>query len=353
VTAGRRTSGDERRTFGGEQWASDGEQRISGGGCAETASGDRARSAVLVRLPDGRIYEGPTVDLRGIDPAEPSETTLSPPALRRAIRAGCPAPPDAPAVYAPSPGRVHAHVARLARDVSLRRRPALAAVAAARGIETPYDDDLAAARRTLRESEAAVPDVAQLREARRRAAEAGSETDRLRERVATIRGRVNALREERGDDGAVGGEVGDAETPLSEATRRLSEATRQLSEVATERVAADQRLALLEKRAREARDERDARLRLEDRVGNLERAAREARVAAVADEFHSARRGLASRLPGERSAGASLSEGLRDALAIARIAPLRAPVVATGEVVAALGGVDPAFVYLDAPLVVR
>ena len=288
--------------------------------------------AVRLRLPDGTELAGPVVDLRGIDAG------VSPAGVRDAIRSGCPTRPDRPTVHAPPPTRVHAHVAHLTPGASVDRRAALAAVGAATGIDTPHDADLAAVKASLRAVSVPAVDDAELRAARRRAAEAGSETDRLRERVATLRGRVVARREDGADDAA------------AEAEASLSEATRTLSEASTERVAATQRLATLEERARRARDAREERLRLQDRAGNLRRARRAALADAVTSEFREARARIGSVL-GARP-GTSPDAGLRDALAVAVVAPLRAPVVVAPEVVTALGGSDAAFERLDAPLVI-
>ncbi|MFD1598661.1 ELKS/Rab6-interacting/CAST family protein [Halobellus rarus] len=294
-----------------------------------------------IRLPDGTTESGPIADLRDADASVVPAASQ----LQRAIRCGGPNPPDGPAVHAPPPGRVHAHVARLASDTTVRTRPALAAVAADRGVETPHDDDLADAIRSFRALSPAPVCDADLRTARRRAAEAGAETERLRERVATVRGRVTALRD--------GGSADDEALTAAEAS--LSEATRRLSEVATERVAAAQRLALLEERARSARDRRETRLRLEDRIGNLERAVRAARIDAVADDFRDARHALAalSRDADSDVDFSGIASGLLDALTVVRIAPIRAPVVAAPEVTAAFGGPRPAFEALDSPLVIR
>lgn len=289
-----------------------------------------------IRLPDGTTCEGPVVDLRGVD----TDARLSPAVLDTAIAAGCPTPADVPRVHAPVPGPVHTHVSPLTPEVSLDRRAALAAVAVARGIETEYDGEIRATCRALRESPPEVG-AAELREARRRAAEAGAETERLRERVATIRGRVEALR-----DASDGPALGAAEQSLSEATRELSEA-------ATERVAADQRLSLLEARARDARDERDARFELEDRLGNLERAAREVRVETVEPEFRDARRQFASQISAVSAANPAADSDLPDALAVAHIAPVAAPVVVTAGAAEVLGGPEPAFDRLEIPVIVR
>ncbi|SEF96476.1 DUF7856 family protein [Halobellus limi] len=304
-------------------------------------TGDVAERDFVIRLPDGTTEDGPIADLRGAD----ASVVPTPSQLRRAICGGCPGPSDAPIVHAPAPGRAHVHVARLAAETTVRIRPALAAVAAAHGVETPHDDDLADAIGSLRSLPPAPVADADLRNARRRAAEAGAETERLRERVATVRGRLTALR-----DGA----AGDDEA-LTAAEASLSEPTRRLSEVATERVAAAQRLALLEERARRARDRREARLRLEDRIGNLERAVRAARVDAVADDFRDARRALAALnrdVDGDTAVFEATSE-LLDALAVVRVAPIRAPIVVDPEVAAAFGGPRRAFEALDAPLVIR
>ncbi|RLM56589.1 hypothetical protein DVK02_08810 [Halobellus sp. Atlit-31R] len=302
---------------------------------------DATAAGIRILLPDGATHEGPIVDFRD-DSSAPTRD-----ALRRAIRSGCPTVADAPAVYGPPPQSVHTHVGCLTAATSVTRRPALAAAAAARGIETPHDDALREARRTLRGSTPGDVDAAKLRTARRQAAEAGAERERLRERVATIRGRVNALRDTDAD-------VRDADA-LDDAEASLSEATRRLSEVSTERVAATQRLRLLEDRARSARDARSARLRAEDRVGNLERAVRDARVATVEEEFAAARRAVSSRADWEHSGltDAESTRELSDALAVARIAPLRAPVLVAPAVVDALGGSEPTRELLEAPIVVR
>ena len=292
---------------------------------------------VMLRLPDGTEFEGPVVDLRGVDADTP------PGAVRGAIRAGCPTQLDRPTVHAPSPTRVHRHVCHLTPDVPVDRHAALAAVGAARGVETPHCAELSSVKQSLRDLSVPTVDDADLRAARRRAAAAGSETERLRERVATLRGRVEARRSdggERRDDALAGAEAS------------LSEATRELSEASTERVAATQRLAALEERARQARDTREKRLRLEDRVENLRRARRGARVDAVEPEFHDARSRIESALDSRSGTLDDSADALCDALAIAAIAPLRAPVVVDPDVVAALGGPDATAERLDAPLVI-
>jgi hypothetical protein len=292
--------------------------------------------AVLLRLPDGAEFRGPVVDLRGVG------ADVSPPVIVDSIRAGCPTRPGRPTVHAPPPTRVHGHVSHLSPEVSIDRRAALAAVGAARGIETSHDADLSAAKRSLRDLSVPSVDDDELRAARRRAAEAGSETERLRERVATLRGRVAARRAD-GDDDAV-----------AEAEAALSAATRELSEASTEEVAATQRLATLERRADRARDAREERLRLEDRIANRRRDRGAARADAVAPDFRNARGRMESALDGQfRTSGDDAESPLRDALAVTKIAPIRAPVVVDPDVVSALGGPEATFERLDAPLVIR
>jgi hypothetical protein len=288
---------------------------------------DRAVTVVV----GGDRYRGPAVDLR--------ETTADADELLCAVRAGLPEPPDAPRVVAPPPGPVYEHVAHLSSEARFDRRGALAAVARARGHEPPQAADLAARRADL--ARLTPPAHADVRTARRRVAEAGAETDRLRERVATLRGRLNALRE-RGDD--------DADAVQAD----LTEATTRLSEVATERVAARQRLDRLEAEAREARDARAERLRLEDRVANLERAARRSLSAAVYDAFAAAVASLPPPFDAEAGASPGEFEGsaLAAVVATARVAPLRAPVVVDGDVAAAFGGPAATRAFLDAPVLV-
>jgi len=319
----------------------------SGGKVSESAESDRmggpAEQHFRVRLPNGSIEEGPVVDLRNPTRSEPPAL-----ALTRAIRSGCPTRRDAPTVHASPPGSTHAHVARIQGDTTIRTRPALVAAAADLGVETSHDDDLAAALRSLRALSPAPIDDAELREARRRAADAGAETDRLRERAATVRGQVTALREAAVDDAT---HPSGPDESLAEAEAALSDVTRQLSAVATERVAAAQRLRLLERQARSARDQRNARIRLEDRVENCRRRVRTARVATVSDAFDAARTELRQRI--DHGALADCQPDLLDALAVTRIAPIRAPVFVDGDLADALGGPDAAFDRLRAPMLIR
>jgi hypothetical protein len=288
---------------------------------------------VRVHLPDGRTHVGPVVDLR--DEADAPDAD----ALRRATLFGSPVPSDAPRVVAPRPSPVAPFVAHLARGASFDRRGALATLARVRGHVAPEERTL---ERVEREVAAATPpDPANLADARRRAAEAGAETDRLRERAATIRGRVEALRETDGD-------ADSAEAKLAETMARLSEA-------ATERVAARQRLDMLVDRTRSARDRREAQMRLEDRAANLRRAVRRSLAAAVYNDFADA----VAALPEPFAAAAGDAPGgyegppVAAALAVTRAATFRTPVVADAALLDSFGGLAPFARYLDAPVVVR
>ncbi|MFC6990001.1 hypothetical protein ACFQJD_17205 [Haloplanus sp. GCM10025708] len=153
---------------------------------------------------------------------------------------------------------------------------------------------------------------------RRRVAEAGDDEAHLRERVAALRGRVQALREADGETAA------DAEAELESAITELSE-------VETERIAAEQSLSRAEARERAARDRRERRLELADRLANLERGARADLAATVYDEFTAA----VATLPGDGDAGGEPGEydgdAVTAALGVARVAPLRAPVVLAAD----------------------
>jgi hypothetical protein len=266
---------------------------------------------------DGDVHEGRAIDLRGVDTA----------ALVRAIR-GAEAPIR---VECPTPGAVHEHVARLPPS-AFDRRSALADAARARGHEAETAAELETARRELA---AASPPTVDVREARRRVAAAGAEEERLRERVAELRGRMQARRET------------GAGTTAVEA--QLEAATSDLAEAETERIAAEQALDRAERAAREARDRREKRLELEDRVANLERRVREELAAAVWGAFRSA----VEAVPGSATVGESPGDYDGDAttaaLGVARLAPLDAPVVV--ESLDRVAGAAAAATTLDAPVI--
>jgi TolA-binding protein len=243
--------------------------------------------------------EGRAVDLGG---------TVEPRSVVRAIRGES----ASVAVECPSPGPVHEHVGHVHEEMCLDLRGALAAAARSVGETAPQAEALTEARAELASLDVAETD---LEAARRRLAEADASETRLRERVATLRGRVQALAE--------------AEAPEARADAReaLEDAVRELTEVETERIAAEQVLERAERAARDARDRRERRLELQDRVANLRRDVRRSLAAAVYDRFRAA----VVALPGAGRAGDAPGDYEGDpvtaALAVARIADVTAPVV--------------------------
>lgn len=262
---------------------------------------------------DGRVLEARGIDLpRGVVDAH----DLTPGTLLRAVRAGGAETPtiDGVRVDCAPPGPGHTTLSTPATPPATTVG-LLAAAARSRGEVAPQVADVEATARALRGLTLPEPPV---EEARRALAEAGAEVGRLRERVATLRGRLQAHRETGHDEAPVA-------TELSSAVARLSEAE-------TERLAAEQTHEAAERRARRARSQRARRLRLQDRLDNLRRAARRDLAAGVHESFRSA---LAA-VPGEGTAGDSPGayEGdpVTAALAAARVADLAAPVVdATGR----------------------
>lgn len=243
---------------------------------------------------------------------------------RRAIYEGA---VDGLQVDCPDPQPVHEHVGVVSPAVSVAVRPALAAAARSRGLTAPQDDDLAAVRERLagRSVPDADPDPA---DARRRLAGTESTVERRRERVATLRGRIQAAREAGRDVDALQSELADA--------------TRELSEAETERAAAREALDRAERLARDVRDAREERRRLQDRAGNLERAARNHLVDRVREEYVVA----VADLCGDGADPFAVADDAA-ALAVGRIADLRAPVVLACDRLTP----TEAAAWLDAPVI--
>ncbi|QLH84884.1 hypothetical protein HZS54_02575 [Halosimplex pelagicum] len=191
----------------------------------------------------------------------------------------------------------------------VRVRTALAAAARSRGGEAPQDEALADVREEL--AELTVPEPPDLDAPRERLAGTDDAVDRIRERVAALRGRVQAGRE--------------ADRDVSDLEAELAEATRELSERETERAAAREAVERAERRAHESRDARERRRRLQDREANLERRARAHLVDRIREEYE---RALAT-VPGGPGAvdDPFAVEGATAALAVGRVAEFRAPVV--------------------------
>lgn len=235
------------------------------------------------------------------------------------------------------PGPAHDHIGAIRAGMDLRLRSALAAAARSRGHAAPQADELAAVRDRLDSLDA--PEI-DLQRARRRVADASDTEAELRERVATLQGRVQALREtsdEGGGDRTQNTTVEDAEAELAEATRRLSE-------VETERIAAEQALARARERAKANRERRRKRLRLQDRADNLRRTAREHLAETVHEVFADAR----DSLPADAD-DPTLGGSVGDALAVARVAELSAPVVLARDA-DPFGSAEAAARWLDGPV---
>lgn len=213
-------------------------------------------------------------------------------------------------IETPPPGPLGERVNPLVPGRSVPVRAALSAAARTLGASAPQDRAIRETREAL---EAIDPEPVDARSARRRVAEAGDRETELAERVAELRGRVQA-REDAGLD-------------AEEARAELDAATTDLAEARTERIAAEQALERARERAREQRDRRERRLELADRLGNLRRAARAHLAGEVWDEFRAA---LAA-VPGEGSAGGEpgsyRGDPLTAALAAVRVGDPDAPVV--------------------------
>jgi hypothetical protein len=247
------------------------------------------------------------------------------------------AAPEEPADPGDPPFPVPAAVlGRIPTGTSLRRE--LAAAARSRGRESSVRDDLG----RLRDEIAAIEvDTVDLAAARRRVAEASGEEERLKERVAALRGDVRARR-------AVEAETDDALGDLESAAAELSTAQ-------TERIAAEQALERARKRATRARDRRERLLELGDRLRNRRREARRE----LAGEVYPAFRDALAAVPGAapQRAGSEPSEydgpRLAASLAAVRIADLDAAVALGAEAASWIDerGEKPPEAVLDAAVV--
>jgi hypothetical protein len=273
-------------------------------------------ATVRVRLGGGG-HDGRAVDLAGTEAPPPDE-------LVAAVR-----DEDDGRVRCPTPGPVHEHVGLVGgRAGALARRHAMAAVARSRGHRAPNREQV----ETLADRLGALdPPAATLTAARERVAEAGADVTERREHVASLRGRVRALRE--------AGE----EAAATAAGADLADAAAALSEAETERAAAEQALERARRRAREARDARERRLELEDRVANERRESRAALADAVRERVDAA----VVAVPGTSATRLADADPVTARLALARVARLDAPVVLAArrflDAAAAVG-------WLDAPV---
>ena len=257
---------------------------------------------------NGIVRTGEAVDLRG---DAPGGATVDPEAFVRVIRGEeSPVGIDVD-IHCPEPGPLHERVGFIPARPAVRIRATLAAVARERGLTAPQDEELARVRHELAEIEA--PELELAGAHKELAAVDEDELAMLREEVAASRGAVQARLE--------------LDVAVEPAQEALSEAAAELAEAQIERLAAEQRLGLARGRARANRDVRERRLRLRDREGNLERAARAHLAGQLRKEFVDA----VEAVPGEGQVPAEPisfeGEDVTAALALARMADLRAPVV--------------------------
>ncbi|ELZ41163.1 hypothetical protein C471_06698 [Halorubrum saccharovorum DSM 1137] len=239
----------------------------------------------------------------------------------------------APGPELPEPDAV---IGRVPTGESLWRE--LAAAARTRGLASSIGDELIEIRDALAAIEVEPVD---LDAARRRVAAASGEEERLKERVAALRGGVQARRE--------------IEAETEEALGDLESAAAELSAAQSDRIAAEQALHRARERAADARDARERRLELRDRLRNRRRDARRE----LAREVYSAFRDALSVVPGADPTDAGADPGAYDgpplaaSLAAVRIAEIDGPVVlGSGAIrwIATRGGAVPESV-IDASVV--
>ena len=244
---------------------------------------------------DGVVRTGRAVDARGLP-----VTGRTVAAAVRDDSAGSDVPVS---VEAPTPGPAHERFGHVHPALSLSARAALAAAARTRGTTAPQTEDLERLRAELAALSVPTPTRPSA------AAPTTTETTRLRERVAELRGRIDERREQ-----------GLETAPLQ---AELTATVRELSEAETERAAAAQRRAATRSALRAARDARERQLRLQDRLANREREARAYLAAAVRPAFERA----VATAPGPTPAAPFEEDPVTAALACCRVAALSAPVV--------------------------
>lgn len=248
---------------------------------------------------NGTVHRGRAIDL---------ETDVDPAAIRESIVGDGRAE-----VQCPSPGPAHEHVGLVTPSTSLEVRSALAAAARSRGLTAPMDDEIGTLDRRLARIEPNGEPTGAITDAQRRVNSARERERTLRERVQTLHGRLRALRER--------------DEPVAKTEAALAAATEDLADAETERIAAEEAVRQHRRTAREHRDRCERRLRLQDKRDNLARAARQHLAGTVHEDFAAALR----TVPGEGRAGDRPGEFEGDsttaALAVARVATIRAPIV--------------------------
>nr|WP_241154946.1 hypothetical protein [Halorubrum sp. CSM-61] len=224
----------------------------------------------------------------------------------------------------PEPAAV---IGRVPTGASLRRE--LAAAARTIGLSSSVEDQVIEIRDALAAIEVEPVD---LDAARRRVANASGEEERLKERVAALRGGVRARREVEAETDAA---LGDLESAAAE-----------LSAAQSERIAAEQALERARQRAADARDARERRLELRDRLRNRRRDARRELAREVYPAFRDALRGVPGAGPDDAGAEPGRYDGppLAASLAAVRLADLDGPVALGAEAVGWIvdrGGASP------------
>lgn len=245
-----------------------------------------------------RTHAGRALDCRDGD----TVADLAPRDLFDAIRRSCDESDEHTdlAVDCPNPGRLHRFVGLLDGRPLRSRRRLLALVARSRGETAPQDDAIRDLRSRLADCTPATVDLEPLR---RRVATAGEREAELRERAAALRGALSARRELGAD--------------AEETADELAEVTAHLADVETERIAAEQALAAAEERARDARDDRERRLRLADALANRRREARAELAERVASRVATA----------EETVPGPAEDPTTTRLAATRVGAIAAPVV--------------------------
>lgn len=241
---------------------------------------------------EGTTHTGDALDLR--------EPRVDPVAVVAALR-GEPSPYE---IDCPTPVPVHERVGVVREGMGFESRTALALAARSRGHATPHDD-------RVERLEAELDSVTIPPAPATPGAPGSDDVERLRERVAELRGEARAL-----------AEVGRDPTAARD---RLREVAGRLAEVETERAARAQ----ASERLREVRDARERQLRLEDRIANAERAARADLAAQIRPNVRDAVTDLGVDDAHPQADGTDLTAVPRDALAlgICRVAAIEAPVV--------------------------
>ncbi|RLM50882.1 hypothetical protein [Halorubrum sp. Atlit-28R] len=221
------------------------------------------------------------------------------------------------------PSEPSAVLRRLPTDAGLRRQ--LAAAARSRGRTASVAAEIDEIEAELAAIEVEPVD---LTAARRRVAETSGEIERLKERVAALRGDARARR-------AVDAEADDALDDLEAAAAELSAAQ-------TEAIAAEQALERARAEAARNRDERRRRLRLRDRLRNRRRAARRELAEGIYPAFRRALAVVPGGDPGAAGAAPDAYDGdpVAASLAAVRVAALDGAVELRGDAARRVAAAD-------------